>query len=106
MQPKAEFDLASLINNICYFEPSKRVDAIKHLARFVRPGGGVLIAHPLRGVDAASDVVSLFFTAIRDAGPFPAMGEMEADVAKAGLSNVMTHTLVPGMVAVTGQVPS
>lgn len=106
MEPRGEHDLASLINNICYFEPDKRVETVKHLARFVRPGGGVLLAHPLRGINAASEVVSLFFAAIKDAGPFPAMGEMEDVMARAGLKNVQTHTVIPGIVGVTAQVPS
>jgi 4-hydroxy-2,2'-bipyrrole-5-carbaldehyde O-methyltransferase len=104
-EPQAEYDLASLINNICYFDPGKRAEAVRHLTRFVRPGGGVLVAHPLRGFSAASDVVSLFFSSIRDAGPFPEPGEMEACLGKARLEDVRTHTIIPGVVAVTGRVP-
>lgn len=106
MTPRPEFDLASLINNICYFQPARRADAIRRLSGFVRPGGGVLVAHPVRGISASSDMVSLFFSAIEDAGPFPAPGEMEADMWSAGIEQVQTHTLVPGIEAVTGYVPS
>lgn len=104
--PKPEFGLASLINNLCYFRSSERADVIRHLTRFVRPGGGVMVAHPLRGLMAASDVVSLFFAAIEDAGPFPGPGEIESCMSRAGVQEIKTITLVPGIVSVTGRVPA
>lgn len=63
-----------------------------------------MIAHPLRGLMAASDVVSLFFAAIEDAGPFPEPGEIESCMARAGVKEIKTITLVPGIVSVTGRV--
>ncbi|MEZ4361183.1 MAG: class I SAM-dependent methyltransferase [Kofleriaceae bacterium] len=104
IEPTAEYGLASLINNLCYFRAAERPEVIRHLTKFVRPGGGVMIAHPLRGLMAASDVVSLFFAAIEDAGPFPEPGEIESCMARAGVKEIKTITLVPGIVSVTGRV--
>lgn len=106
IDPAPEFGLASLINNLCYFRRSERTDVVRHLTRFVRPGGGVMVAHPLRGLMAASDVVSLYFAAIEDAGPFPGPGEIESCMSRAGVKEIRTNTLVPGIVSVTGRVPA
>jgi len=105
LDPQPEFDLASLINNLCYFETDKRVEVIEQLARFVRPGGGVMLAHPLRAADAGADVVSLYFSGMKDGGPFPVAGEMKQYAEQAGLTDVITHSLAHGMEAVTARVP-
>lgn len=106
LKPDPVFDLASLINNICYFRPDQRVDTIRRLSGFVRPGGGVMLAHPVRGLTASADMVSLFFSSIENAGPFPAVGDMQQDMQKAGMERVETVTIVPGIELVSGYKPA
>lgn len=102
------FDFASLYNNIYYFPAGERLELIRHVRSFLKPGGMLLVTTPCPGGSALSEILNLWSCATKDCGPLPAVDEMEGVLREAGFDRVGSRSLLPGdrFYVFTGRVPS
>ena len=90
------FDIATLYNNIYYFPVEERVALLKHIGRFLRPGGFLLLTTCCQGGSLAVEALNLWGAATSGAGRLPAEDELVIQLRQAGYSNVKTKNLLPG----------
>jgi SAM-dependent methyltransferase len=93
--PEPAFDLATLHNSIYYFPVEARVDVLRHVARFLRPGGRLLLTSICLGKGAAVDVLNLWAAMTDGCGRLPAPREMVAQMEQAGYTAVVSRSLIP-----------
>jgi cyclopropane fatty-acyl-phospholipid synthase-like methyltransferase len=94
-EPVAEFDIATLHNNIYYFPVAGRVRILDHIRRFLRPGGRLLLTTCCRGGNPAMAVLNLWGAATAGTGRLPDVAEMQRQLTDAGFAEVRTQHLVP-----------
>jgi SAM-dependent methyltransferase len=70
--PHADFDLATLHNNIYYFPVVERVAVLRHVQAFLKPGGRLLVTTVCRGPGVAVDILNLWGAMTSGCGRLPA----------------------------------
>ncbi len=95
-EPRRDFDLVTLQNNIYYFPVDERVGLLRHLRRFLKPGGKLLVTTGCRGGSPTMQLLDLWSAATEGCGRLPAADELEAQLREAGFANVTTRSLMPG----------
>jgi SAM-dependent methyltransferase len=95
-EPRAEFDVATLHNNIYYFPVSERVALLRHVRGFLRPGGRILVTTGCLGGSVGMQVLNLWAAATEGCGRLPDPGEMQRQLAEAGYDAVRARRLFPG----------
>ena len=93
--PEPAFELATLPNNIYYFPVEARVEALRHVAGFLRPGGRLLLTTICLGKGAAVDVLNLWAAMTDGCGRLPEPREMVAQLEDAGYTAVVPRSLIP-----------
>lgn len=94
--PSEPFDIATLYNNIYYFPVEQRVDLLRHIARFLRPGGFLLLTTCCQGGSLGVEVLNLWGAATLGAGRIPAEDELVNQLRQALYSRVKTTNMIPG----------
>jgi len=94
--PDDPFDIATLYNNIYYFPVAERVTLLAHIARFLKPGGFLLLTTCCQGGSLGAEALNLWGAATRGAGRLPAENELVRQLREAGYSTVKTKNLLPG----------
>jgi 4-hydroxy-2,2'-bipyrrole-5-carbaldehyde O-methyltransferase len=94
--PSAQrYDLILLLNNIYYFPPEERVSLYRQLRDLLNDGGELIVATlTATGSIAATHLNFMLVSQSGDAG-LPRAGELESDLAEAGLRIVDTAHIVP-----------
>ncbi len=90
------FDIATLYNNIYYFPVNERVALFERVARFLRPGGFLLLITCCQGGSLAVEALNLWGAATSGAGRLPAIDELVSQLRQAGYARVTTRNLLPG----------
>jgi SAM-dependent methyltransferase len=93
--PHADFDLATLHNNIYYFPVAERVALLQHVRAFLAPGGRLLLTTLCLGPGVAVDILNLWGAMTTGCGRLPAPDEMTAQMEQAGFSGVRRTSLIP-----------
>lgn len=93
--PCAEFDTVMLNNNIYYFPVEKRVELIRHLGAFLKPGGHLLITTACLGRNVFSGLLDIWSAGCEGCGRLPAPGEMLAQMRAAGFADHRAKRMVP-----------
>jgi 4-hydroxy-2,2'-bipyrrole-5-carbaldehyde O-methyltransferase len=96
MVPSEPFDVVTLYNNIYYFPVAERVSLLHHIARFLRPGGFLLLTTCCQGGSPAVEALNLWGAATRGAGRLPGEDELVSQLREAGYGSVETSNLLPG----------
>lgn len=91
--PRAEFDVATLHNNIYYFPVAERIDVLTHVRGFLVPGGKLLVTTGCTGGSLAMSVLSLWGAATRGAAPLPDPKTLCDDMRAAGFVSVTAESL-------------
>jgi SAM-dependent methyltransferase len=94
--PEAVFDLATLHNNVNYFPVDERVDVLRYVRDFLRPGGRLLVTIACLGRGGAVDVLNLWGAMTAGCGRLPAPDELARQIEQAGFSSVVRRSLIPG----------
>jgi protein-L-isoaspartate O-methyltransferase len=95
-EPEASFDIATLLNNIYYFEVSERVALFRRLRGFLKPGGKLLLITGCRGGSPIMQTLDLWSAATEGCGRLPTPEELESQLREAGFASVSTREPVPG----------
>jgi SAM-dependent methyltransferase len=94
-EPVAEFDFATLHNNVYYFPVAERVRVLGHVRKFLRPGGRLLVTTCCRGGNPGMTVLNLWGAATSGAGRLPDVTEMRQQLRDADFTSVQVLRLVP-----------
>ena len=92
----AEFDLVTLQNNIYYFPVNERVELLKLLGSFLKPGGKLLVTTGCRGGSPTMQVLDIWSASTEGCGRLPAPNELESQLREAGFASVRKRNLMPG----------
>ena len=95
-EASAEFDVVTLYNNIYYFPVAERVELLKRLSGFLKPGGALVTVTCCLGGSLAVEALNLWGAATAGAGRLPAEAEMRAQMEEAGFAEVQSKRLIPG----------
>ena len=94
--PGDPFDIATLYNNVYYVPVHERVELFQHIARFLRPGGFLLVTTLCQGGSVGAEALNLWSAATRGAGRLPGESELVDQLRSAGYPKVTTINLLPG----------
>jgi SAM-dependent methyltransferase len=94
--PDPLYDLATLHNNVNYFPVDTRVDVLRHVRAFLRPGGRLLVTIACLGNGGSFDILNLWGAMTAGCGRLPAPDELAAQIEQAGFTDVVRRSLIPG----------
>lgn len=94
--PAADFDMATLFNNIYYFEVAERVDLLARIREQLRPDGALLLTTCCQGGNVGMEVLNLWGASNTHGGRLPAVEEMAEQLVQAGFKSVEKRRLIPG----------
>ena len=92
----AEFDIASLYNNIYYFPVEERVALLRHIRSMLKPQGRLLLTTCCQGGNPGIGLLNLWGAATAGGGRLPSPEEMQQQLHQAGYAAVDTWRLIPG----------
>lgn len=92
----AEFDIATLYNNIYYFAVDERVALLAHVRKFIKPGGFLLLTTCCQGGNVGMELLNLWGAATATGGRLPSVDEMVSQLNDAGYADVQAISLIPG----------
>jgi SAM-dependent methyltransferase len=90
------FDIVTLYNNIYYFPVAERVSLFERIAKFLKPGGFLLLTTCCQGGSLGVEALNLWGAATRGAGRLPSEDELVAQLRQSGFTSVKTSNLMPG----------
>ncbi|NOX86728.1 MAG: methyltransferase domain-containing protein, partial [Chlorobi bacterium] len=89
----SEFDIVTLYNNIYYFPVSERVDLLKHLLGFLKPGGKLVLTTACQGGQPLTELLNLWGASTEGCGRLPGKDEMISQMQEAGFTGVKSKNL-------------
>ena len=92
----AEFNYVTLYNNIYYFPVNERVDLLKRLKAFLKPGGKLVITTCCQCGNPGIEVLNLWGAATAGGGRLPDVEEMREQLIEAGFRQIEVIRLIPG----------
>jgi SAM-dependent methyltransferase len=95
-QPRADFDLVTLHSLIYYFPWQSRVEVLRHLRGFLKPGGRLMVTTSCQSDHPTLAVLNLWATMTEGCGRLPTPDEMEQQLRAAGFTTVRRRQLLPG----------
>lgn len=90
------FDIVTLYNNIYYFPVEERVSLLRHIRKFLKTKGFLLLATCCPGGNLGIEVLNLWGAATATGGRLPSVGELVDQLQEAGYRNVEVTSLIPG----------
>ena len=107
-EDEAKFDLVTLHNNIYYFAVEERSDLARHLLKYLKPGGQLLITTGGQGGNPLTQVLNLWSVMTEGTGALPDPDELCEQLKAGGFTNVQAERLIPfeSFWAFTAQKPS
>lgn len=94
--PTADFDIATLHNNIYYFPVADRVRLLSHVRGFLRPGGRLVVTSSCRGGSPTTEILNVRGALTAGCGRLPGREELVEQLRAAGFSAVRSRRLIPG----------
>ncbi|WP_158628772.1 SAM-dependent methyltransferase [Dyella choica] len=94
--PDEHFDIVTLYNNIYYFPVEERVAVLRHIGKFLKPGGFLLLTTCCQGGNLGIEVLNLWGAATASGGRLPSADEMVDQLQEAGYRDIVTTSLIPG----------
>lgn len=90
------FDVVTMFNLVYYFPVAERGAVIAKAASWVKDGGALLIVTACRGGTLANNMMDLWFSGIREAGPLPEPEALVQQLRDAGLEPEAPARMLPG----------
>jgi SAM-dependent methyltransferase len=94
--PDEFFNIVTLYNNIYYFPVESRISLLKHIRRFIKPGGFLMLITCCQGGSVGVEVLNLWGAATLTGGRLPRKHELIDQLRQAGFQDVQTIRLIPG----------
>ncbi len=94
-QGEPNFDLVTLHQNIYYFKVDERIDLARHLKRFLRPGGKLLLTTACQGGGPVSQALNIWVSVTEGYGALPNPEQLCRQLEEAGFSGVQNKSLIP-----------
>lgn len=91
-----EFDLVTLHSLIYYFPWQSRVELLRQLAGFLKPGGQLMITTSCQSDQPTLAVLNLWATTTAGCGRLPTADEMTAQLQEAGFAHCERRAIIPG----------
>jgi SAM-dependent methyltransferase len=95
LEPRPEFDLVTLHNNVYYFRVEDRVALLATMRRWLRPGGRILLTTACRGGALGAQLLSLWGALTEGCGRLPDPTELVAQLVGAGFHDASARKLAP-----------
>ena len=96
LEPRPEFDLVTLHNNIYYFRVEERVALLATMRRWLRPAGRILLTTACRGGATGAQILSLWGALTEGCGRLPDPEELVEQLRSAGFHDPSARGLLPG----------
>ncbi len=97
-QSPSDFDLVTFYNLIYYFPVDERIDLLKDLGKFLKPGGELIITSLCQGNDISLSLMNLWTSMTEGYGPLPYPEQIHDQLKKAGYQKIKSETLFPSFV--------
>jgi SAM-dependent methyltransferase len=94
--PGERFDIVTLYNNIYYFQVEERVSLLRHVRKFLKPGGFLLLTTCCQGGSLGVEALNLWGAATATGGRLPSVDEMVSQLHEAGYGDVEAISMIPG----------
>ena len=94
--PEERFDIVTLYNNIYYFPVGDRVPLLRHIKKFLKTGGFLLLTTCCQGGNLGIEVLNLWGAATATGGRLPSVDEVVDQLQEAGYQDVQSISLIPG----------
>jgi 4-hydroxy-2,2'-bipyrrole-5-carbaldehyde O-methyltransferase len=94
--PDECFSIVTLYNNIYYFPVENRVSLLKHIRKFIKPDGFLLLITCCQGGSLGVEILNLWGAATSTGGRLPGKRELISQLHHAGFQDVQTIRLIPG----------
>lgn len=91
-----DFDVATLYNNIYYFQVDERVALLSRIKGMLKPGGSLLLTTCCQGGNLGMEALNLWGASNTQGGRLPSVDEMVDQMKQAGYVAVDTIKLIPG----------
>jgi|SRR5579875_1020472 len=91
-----QFDLVTMHNNIYYFAPDERVEALRRARATLAPGGCLLLTSACRGGHVGLDMLNLWLEYADFSGGLPREQDLLDQLQDAGFCDVRSWRVVPG----------
>ena len=92
----AEFDLATLYNNIYYFPVGERPALLQHLRGCLKAGGRLIVTTGCQGGTLAMELLNLWGATTQGCDRLPDADELAAQMESAGFEQIRKRNLLPG----------
>jgi 4-hydroxy-2,2'-bipyrrole-5-carbaldehyde O-methyltransferase len=90
------FDLVTLYNNIYYFPVEDRVDLLRTLRSFLRPGGRLALVSAFQSSNPEGINFDLILRSTRGCAPLPKLDELQRQLEQAGFISAKVDRLAAG----------
>jgi 4-hydroxy-2,2'-bipyrrole-5-carbaldehyde O-methyltransferase len=94
--PESQFEIATLYNNIYYFPVDERIAVLRHIRKFIKPGGFLMLTTCCQGGNLGIEVLNLWGAATASGGRLPSIDEMVDQLHESDYGNVQAISLIPG----------
>ena len=91
------FDVVTLYNNIYYFPVDERVNLLKYLLQFLKPGGMLVLTTACQGGQPLEELLNLWGASTEGCGRLPYSDEMVQQMEAAGFVRVQKIKFLPGV---------
>ncbi len=92
----SSFDIVTLYNLIYYFPVVERVELLKHLRSFLKPGGFLILTTGCQGGGPSMELLNLWGATTQGCDRLPDVKEMVSQMENAGFENIKKKNLLPG----------
>lgn len=94
--PDEHFDIVTLYNNIYYFPVEDRVALLRHIRKFIKAEGFLLLATCCQGGNLGIEVLNLWGAATATGGRLPSVEEVINQLREADYQDIQAISLIPG----------
>jgi 4-hydroxy-2,2'-bipyrrole-5-carbaldehyde O-methyltransferase len=96
---KSDFDMVTFYNLIYYFPLDERIDLLKDLGKYLKPGGELIFTSMCKGKDPSLSLMNLWTSMTDGYGPLPNPKQIHDHLKKAGYHKIKSEMLIPSFVS-------
>jgi SAM-dependent methyltransferase len=95
-EPVELFDIVTLYNNIYYFPFDERPSFLRHVRKFLKPSGLMLLTTGCQGGNLGIELLNLYGASTVGCGRLASVKEMVNQLHEAGYKDIKAINLIPG----------
>ncbi len=97
-ESSSDFDMVTFYNLIYYFPVEERVELLKDLGEFLKPGGELILTSMCRGKDPSLSLMNLWTSMTDGYGSLPHPNQIWSQLKKAGYRKIKSEMIIPSFV--------